>query len=161
MGRLEMRQKEVDLGRIIREIITDLEPGTAGRKIHWQIGDLPTVSGDPSMLRIALMNLLSNAVKFTRLKETTVIETGCEYREGDVAVFVRDNGVGYDQEFAGKLFGVFQRLHREDEFEGTGVSLAMVQRIIHRHGGGVRATGVRDHGATLYFSLPFYNEGGV
>ncbi len=135
MGRLEMRQKEVDPGRMIHNIITDLEPDTAGGEIYWQIGDLPTVTGVPSMFRVALMNLLSNTVKFTRLRETTVIETGCDYREDDVTIFVRDNGAGFDQEFAGKLYGVFQR-------------------IIHRHGGRVWATGVRDHGATFYFSLP-------
>jgi PAS domain S-box-containing protein len=153
IGRQEMTLKEIDLGLIVRKIIKKLNPETAGREIQWIIGDFPSVRGDRILLEIVMMNLLSNAIKFTREKEQAIIEAGSEPSEGETVIFVRDNGVGFEQEYADNLFGVFQRLHSADEFEGTGAGLAMVQRIIHRHGGRVWAEGEVDKGAVFYFSL--------
>ncbi len=155
MGRYEMSKMQVDLGGLVQEIIQELEPETRGRTIDWRIADLPTVTGDRAMLRLALVNLISNALKFTRLHPQAGIEIGCLPRRGtETVVFIRDNGVGFDMAYADKLFGVFQRLHRADEFEGTGIGLANVRRIIHRHGGRTWAEGQVNQGATFYISLP-------
>jgi light-regulated signal transduction histidine kinase (bacteriophytochrome) len=153
-ARQAMLLRDVNLATITREVVTELEAGARGRKIDWHIGDLPTVSGDAPMLRLVMMNLISNALKFTRTREQAIVEVGSEEREGEIRVFVRDNGVGFDQAYAEQVFDVFQRLHRADEFEGTGVGLAIVQRIISRHGGRVRAEGKTGEGATLSFYLP-------
>jgi light-regulated signal transduction histidine kinase (bacteriophytochrome) len=126
-----------------------------GRDIVWKVADLPTVMGDESMLRRVWQNLLSNAIKYTSSREKAEIEIGVERKtDGEMAFFVRDNGVGFDMEYAGKLFGVFQRLHKASEFPGTGIGLANVRRIIGRHGGRTWADAVPGKGATLYFSLP-------
>ena len=153
-GRYELSRTSVDLNILAQEIIQEFEPETQGRTIHWRIADLLTVSGDRAMLRLALVNLIANALKFTRGRVPAEIEIGCQAGEKETTIFIRDNGVGFDMAYADKLFGVFQRLHHTDEFEGTGIGLANVRRIIARHGGNVWAEGKVDHGATFYFSLP-------
>jgi len=155
MGRQEMLHSTVNLNQLIRTVIHDLRLDLQGKTISWTIGSLPDVPGDPAMLRQVFINLLSNAVKFTATRPNPRIEIGA-MRDvpGEVTIFVRDNGVGFDMQYVNKLFGVFQRLHRNDEFEGTGIGLANVRRIIHRHGGRTWAEGAIDQGATFYVSLP-------
>ncbi len=157
MGRYEMSKLRVDLGELTQDVIREFEPESRGRNIHWQIADLPVVTGDRAMLRVVLVNLISNALKFTQPRQQAEIEIGW-LREGETesVIFVRDNGVGFDMRYVDKLFGVFQRLHRADEFEGTGIGLANVRRIINRHGGRTWAEGKVDQGATFYFSLPLH-----
>jgi K+-sensing histidine kinase KdpD len=154
IGRAETKKSLVNLGQLVKDVVSEIEQETRGREIAWKIDALPVCYGDRSMLMLVLANLVSNAVKFTRMRTRAEIEIGCEDGDNGVEVFVRDNGAGFDMQYANKLFGVFQRLHRADEFEGTGIGLATVQRIIHRHGGKVRAEGAVDQGATFYFSLP-------
>jgi light-regulated signal transduction histidine kinase (bacteriophytochrome) len=153
IGRAETRNALVSLDQLVREAVSEVERGNEKRKIVWRIGALPDVHGDRAMLRLALVNLVSNAVKFTSTRAQAEIEIGCaDGKPGEVVVFVRDNGVGFDMKYVHKLFGVFQRLHRSEAFEGTGIGLATVQRIVARHGGRVWAEGVVDGGATFYFS---------
>jgi PAS domain S-box-containing protein len=155
MGRQAMEFQQVSLRDLVRDVIQDLAPDTTGRTIDWRIGDLPAVQGDASMLRIVLGNLIANAVKFTRSRQAAKIEIGSQPgQNADTVIFMRDNGVGFDMKYAHKLFGVFQRLHRADEFEGTGIGLAIVRRVIARHGGRTWAEGELDQGAVFYFSLP-------
>lgn len=155
MGRTEIRQTQVQLKPLVDETIGELNSESDGRKIHWQVGELPQVQGDPAMLRQVLINLLANAVKYTRPKEQAEIEIGAKEGSPDeTIIFVRDNGVGFDMKYADKLFGVFQRLHAADEFEGTGIGLANVARIIQRHAGRVWVDAKVGEGATFYFSLP-------
>ncbi|MDB6094886.1 MAG: hybrid sensor histidine kinase/response regulator [Verrucomicrobia bacterium] len=154
MGRAEMRSTTLDLNRIVQEVIRGLEPEIKGRQIVWEIQELPAVQADPALLRQVFVNLLGNAVKYTRGRETARIAVGWQDAPTENIVFVRDNGAGFNMDFAGKLFGVFQRLHRADEFEGTGIGLANVRRIITRHGGRTWAEGRLDEGAVFYFSLP-------
>ncbi|MHB8067879.1 MAG: MASE3 domain-containing protein [Desulfobaccales bacterium] len=155
MGRWEMLKKPVDLKVLVQEVIQEFEPEVRGRLIRWQIADIPMVIGDRAMLRIALVNLISNALKFTRPRREAEIDIGClPGRETETIIFIRDNGVGFDMNYADNLFGVFQRLHRIEEFEGTGIGLANVRRIINRHGGRTWAEGKINQGATFYFSLP-------
>ena len=158
MGRVEMRYAQVDMADLICEVRKALQDETAGRHIEWEIEPLPEVRGDRSMLRQVWVNLLSNAVKYTRPREVAKIRVGCRRINGEWEFSVQDNGAGFDMEYADKLFGVFQRLHGADEFEGTGVGLASVRRIITRHGGNTRAEGKVDGGATMYFSLPVNGE---
>ena len=155
IGRAETQKTLFNLAQLVKEALTEVQQGTEGRNMAWKIGTLPDFYGDRSMLRLVLVNLLSNAIKFTRTRPQAEIEIGSANGNGDeLIVFVRDNGVGFDMKYVNKLFGVFQRLHQAHEFEGTGIGLATVQRIIHRHGGKVWAEGVVDSGATFYFSAP-------
>ena len=154
MGRAEMRMGSVILGDLIREILNDQRVDLEGRHIEWRIGDLPTVVADRPMIRQVLVNLISNAVKYTAPRDPAVIEIGSEGGDEEFVFHVRDNGVGFEMEFAHKLFGVFQRLHRAEEFEGTGIGLANVRRIVGRHGGRTWAEGRPGLGATFFFSLP-------
>jgi signal transduction histidine kinase len=155
IGRAETKKTSVDLERLVREVVAELGREPSGRDITWKIGVLPVCYGDRSMLKVVLVNLASNAVKFTRMRARAEIEIGCaDTKEDQAELFIRDNGAGFDMRYANKLFGVFQRLHRSEEFEGTGIGLATAQRIIHRHGGKIRAEGAVDQGATFYFSLP-------
>ncbi|MCC2641631.1 MAG: putative Sensor histidine kinase [Nitrospira sp.] len=155
MGRQEMLQGEVNLNQLVTSVLHDLRHDLQDRSISWTIAQLPEVTGDAAMLRQVFANLLANAVKFTGTQPQARIEIGSRRNGTDEAVlFVRDNGVGFDMRYGSKLFGVFQRLHRTDEFEGTGIGLANVRRIIHRHGGKTWAEGALGEGATFYISLP-------
>ena len=139
---------------LVRQVLQSLSREQAGRHLEISISELPPCQGDSALLRQVWINLLVNALKFTRGQETAKIEVGClTPEEGPPVYFVEDNGVGFDMQYASKLFGVFQRLHRDDEFEGTGIGLATVQRIIHRHGGRIWAEGQVDQGATFYFTI--------
>lgn len=154
VGRAEMREIRVELDTVVQEAMRGLERATSGRNIVWKVSPLPAVQGSPPMLRQVFANLLGNAVKYTRPRDPAQIEVGCAGEEnGQAILFVRDNGVGFDPRYAGKLFGVFQRLHRADEFEGTGIGLANVRRIIARHGGRTWAEGALNQGATFFFTL--------
>jgi light-regulated signal transduction histidine kinase (bacteriophytochrome) len=144
----------VDLGQVVRDAKSEVGPETSGRDIEWKVAPLPHVYADPALLGPVMVNLLSNAVKYTSSRAHAVIEVGASESNGEIIVFVRDNGVGFDMQYSHKLFGVFQRLHRADEFSGTGIGLANVRRIIARHGGRTWAEGEVDRGATFYFSLP-------
>jgi signal transduction histidine kinase len=155
MGRQEMLHTTVDLNELIKTVIYDLRLDLQGREISWTIEQLPDVPGDSAMLRQVFMNLIANAVKFTSTRPKAEITIGVDRRTTEeIVVFVRDNGVGFNMDYVSKLFGVFQRLHRTDEFEGTGIGLANVRRIVHRHGGHTWAEGAIDQGATFYVALP-------
>jgi PAS domain S-box-containing protein len=154
IGRAEAHKATISLDQLLQDVLAEVRRDAEGRQILWRIGALPAWYGDRSMLRLVLVNLVSNAMKFTRTRPEAEIEIGCmEDRQDRIVVFVRDNGVGFDMKYANKLFGVFQRLHPTEAFEGTGIGLATVQRIVHRHGGKVWAEGLVDGGATFYFSL--------
>jgi PAS domain S-box-containing protein len=155
IGRAETQKSLVSLEQLVKEALNEVRQDADGRNIVWKIGALPNSYGDRSMLRLALVNLLSNAIKFTRTRPQAEIEIGCtDGRKDETVVFIRDNGVGFDMKYVDKLFGVFQRLHQSGTFEGTGIGLATVQRIVHRHGGKVWAESLVDKGATFYFSVP-------
>ncbi len=158
LSRLAMNRQPVNSMRIVQESLDELKPLLEDRQIELRIGELPTCQGDPLLLKQVWINLLSNAIKYSRDRAPAIVEVGCTRDDGENVYFVRDNGVGFDMQYVGKLFGVFQRLHRADEFEGTGVGLAIVQRIIHRHGGRVWAEAQLNHGATFYFTIEGENQ---
>lgn len=154
MSRAEMHVERVSLAALVKGAQRELRVEIKGRDIDWQVGDLPEVQGDSVMLRQAVVNLLSNSIKFTRPRPKAKIEIGAKNGGNETIFFVRDNGVGFDMNYAHKLFEVFQRFHPANEFEGAGIGLANVRRIIHRHGGRTWAEGKVDGGATFYFSIP-------
>jgi PAS domain S-box-containing protein len=154
IGQQDLRPVPTDLARLVSEVIEDVRLEAGDRVIQWNVGPLPEVVCDPGLTRIALTNLLSNAVKYTRRCEDARIDVEQQVQEEQNTIMVRDNGVGFDMAYADKLFGVFQRLHDAEEFEGQGVGLATVQRIIHKHGGEIWATARPGEGAAFYFTFP-------
>ena len=155
IGRADTRVTTVSLELLVKEVVEEVRDDVASRNVVWTIGKLPLVEGDRSMLKLVLVNLVANALKFTRPRERAEIEIGAfEDRQRGAVVFVKDNGVGFDMRYSDKLFRVFQRLHRTEEFEGTGIGLATVQRIVQRHGGIAWAQGAVNGGATFFFSVP-------
>lgn len=155
VGRTQAQTTNVDLAQAARAVVNDLAPDVQGRNVNWTIGDLPNCEGDPALLRLVLANLVSNALKFTRTRDPAEIQIdSLNHKPDEIVVFVKDNGVGFDMKYKDKLFGVFQRLHSQEAFEGTGIGLATVQRIVQRHGGRVWAESKIDNGATFYVALP-------
>ncbi|MDD8012408.1 MAG: ATP-binding protein [Acidobacteriota bacterium] len=157
-GRTELRLRDTNMNEVLADVRASLRQDNPGREIEWIVGDMPRVFGDEAMLKLVWMNLLSNAVKFTRTRKKAMIEVGVRPEGGEHVFFVRDNGVGFDMQYAHKLFGVFQRLHSLDEFEGTGIGLANVRRIVLRHEGRTWAESELDKGTTIYFTLPIRKE---
>jgi PAS domain S-box-containing protein len=156
VGRTPLARSPVDLNRLVQQAKQEVSADINGRAVSWQLQELPMVEGDPSLLRLVFVNLLSNALKYSSTRPRSEIQVGVLPPGGaETVVFVRDNGVGFDMQYANKLFGVFQRLHSGDEFEGTGIGLANVRRIVQRHGGRTWAEGEVDRGATFYVSLPW------
>ncbi len=153
-GRTEIRLTVIDMNNVVKDVVEEFEAGAGTRDICFNIGKLPSAVGDASVVRQIFYNLLSNAVKFTRGKKHAEIDVGGSEKEGETMYYIRDNGAGFDPRYADKIFGVFQRLHRADEFEGTGIGLAIVKRFINKLGGKVWADGKLNEGATFYFTLP-------
>ena len=153
-GRTKLITKEVDLNELVKEVLMELEPQTENRKINWQIDSLPSIQADYNLIKLVYQNLLSNSIKFTREKEEAVIQLTASEENGKYILRVKDNGAGFDMAYSERLFGVFQRLHREDEFEGTGIGLANVRRIVHMHSGDIWAEGKVNEGAEFTFSIP-------
>lgn len=154
IGRAELHKRVVQLGQLVQEVLAEVRQDAQARPISWVVGTMKDVQGDPGLLRQVLVNLIDNAIKYTRPRDQAIIEIGCLPDTTETVLFVRDNGVGFDMKYAGKLFGVFQRLHSAEEFEGTGIGLANVSRIVHRHGGRVWAEGAVGQGATFYCAFP-------
>ncbi|MDG5767926.1 PAS domain S-box protein [Balneolales bacterium ANBcel1] len=157
-GRKELRYAMVDMNTMVRDMIENLKEDMGDRSISWDVSDLPGVFGDAGLLKLVWINLLQNAVKYTGRVDQAVISVGFREEPDKMVYFVRDNGAGFDMKYVHKLFGVFQRLHNQSEFEGTGIGLANVQRIVRKHGGEAWAEGQPDHGATFYFSIPVNSE---
>jgi PAS domain S-box-containing protein len=157
-GRQALKKRQVATGAIVAQVLRDMRGRTEGRSVNVSVGDTPSVWGDPSLLKQVFVNLIDNAFKYTRLRAEAVIEIGSRESDGERVFFVRDNGAGFDMQYASKLFGVFQRLHRAEDFEGTGVGLAIVQRIVQRHGGRIWADAAVDRGATFYFTTEGQNH---
>jgi hypothetical protein len=153
-GRAPLEMRNVQLRQLVDEVILDLKPDFARRQLEWRIAPLPAVRADASLLRLVLQNLLDNAVKYTQPQPAAVVEIGAlRLDDGDTAIYVRDNGVGFDMRYADRLFGVFQRLHRAEEFEGSGIGLATARRVVHRHGGRIWGEGQPGRGACFYFTI--------
>ena len=159
LGRTGLTRSKLDMSSLVREVLQEIRTAEPDRECFTEIGDLPAAEADRALIRQLLVNLLSNAVKFTRGKETARIEVGSLNRSGELIYYVKDNGVGFDMKYHNKLFGVFQRLVTESQFEGTGVGLAIVERIVQRHGGRVWAEAKIQEGATFYFTLPQEGRG--
>ena len=157
LGYNELLYKSVDINNLVKEIIQGFEPELKNRNIHWSISKLPLVSGDESLLR-QVFYIISNSIKFTKNREKTNIEIGNWTTESEHIFFIKDNGAGFDMKYKDKLFEPFKRLHSKEEFEGTGVGLSNVRRIISRHRGRVWAEAEENKGATFYFSLPLESE---
>jgi light-regulated signal transduction histidine kinase (bacteriophytochrome) len=153
LSRQALNRQDVNMASLVKSVWQEMEAEHKPREIEVRIGDLPPCSGDPALLKQVWANLISNAIKFTRGRDPAILEIGCNRNNGEVIYHICDNGAGFDMEHAGKLFDVFQRLHRPDEFEGSGVGLAIVQRIIHRHGGRVWAEAEVDRGATFHLTI--------
>ena len=153
LGRQDVHTRPTSLGAIVSDALNEVRGDWGDRNIQWAIGGLPTVECDPGLMKIVFTNLLSNAIKYTRQCEVATIEVTSTGSNGRSTILVRDNGVGFNMKYADKLFGVFQRLHRADQFEGSGVGLATVQRIIHKHGGEIWAESEPNQGATFFFTL--------
>jgi PAS domain S-box-containing protein len=153
-GRLEISISEIDMEHLARAVFEELQPSVTNSKLQMEIEHLPPTRGDSAMMRQVFVNLLSNAIKFSRTREQPKVQVGATVKDDETIYYVKDNGVGFDMQYADKLFGVFQRLHSVSEFEGTGIGLAIVKRIIARHGGRVWAEGKVNEGATVYFALP-------
>ncbi|HAM50253.1 MAG TPA: hypothetical protein DCP92_06005, partial [Nitrospiraceae bacterium] len=158
IGRTEMKKRKVSLDNLVREAVNEIQDDVKGRNITWEIDELPDIYGDQSLLRLVFVNLLSNAVKYTSTRPQAEIKVGWKDEGSEIICSVKDNGVGFNMAYVDKLFGVFQRLHTQDEFEGTGIGLANVQRIISRHDGRTWAEGAEGQGATFYFTLPKKKE---
>jgi light-regulated signal transduction histidine kinase (bacteriophytochrome) len=158
LGRQGLTKQAVRPDKIARQALIDLASEQMGRRVDVTIADLPECQADPSLLRQVFVNLLSNALKYSRTREVTRIDIGNQYVEREQVYWVRDNGVGFNMRYAEKLFGVFQRLHRAEDYEGTGVGLALVQRIVQRHGGRIWAESAPDEGATFYFTVERQSE---
>jgi PAS domain S-box-containing protein len=155
-ARQPIDKRKIALKKLVNECLEEFKNDIANRKVEFAVGSLPDCEADPALLKQVLVNLLGNAVKYTRKQPLAKIEVGFRSDKGEQVIYVKDNGVGFDMKYAGKLFGVFQRLHHKGEFEGTGVGLAIVQRVVHRHGGRVWAEAEPDKGATFYFTLGKY-----
>ena len=155
LSRQAPRKQSIKTTALIRQALDELGAETNGRQVEFIVTEIPECQADPNLLKQVWINLLSNALKYTRQRDPTRIEIGWKKENDEQVFFVKDNGVGFDMKYVHKLFGIFQRLHRSEDYEGTGVGLAIVQRIVHRHGGRVWAEGQVDDGATFYFSLPF------
>jgi PAS domain S-box-containing protein len=158
LGRQALKKRQVATGTIVAQVLRDARGRADGRSVSVSVGEIPAVWGDPSLLKQVFVNLIDNAFKYTRLRAEAVIEIGSHRSDGECVFFVRDNGAGFDMRYASKLFGVFQRLHRAEDFEGTGVGLAIVQRIVQRHGGRIWAEAAIDRGATFYFTTEGQNH---
>ena len=153
LSRQPLRKQPIATAELVRQCLNELREAQQGRRLQIGVGDLPSCHADPALLKQVWTNLLSNALKYTRARNPAVIAIDAQRSKGECVFFVKDNGVGFDMQYADKLFGVFQRLHRAEEYDGTGVGLAIVQRVVHRHGGLVWAEAAPDKGATFYFTL--------
>jgi light-regulated signal transduction histidine kinase (bacteriophytochrome) len=153
VGRQALKLQSTNLNSVIEEVVSLLQPEAEGRVVDWKIAELPAAVCDPSLIKQVFQNLIANALKFTRTRARAVIEISQRQENGQIVIAIGDNGVGFSMKYEDKLFGVFQRLHRAEDFEGTGIGLATVKRIVRKHGGRVWAEAELDKGATFYFTL--------